>query len=73
MDNATEYYGMLFDGEKWITYADAVANCHNESREDQWTLLESLLEAYREGELEAAMPFKRLLDILMINQENGNA
>ena len=58
--------GCVYDGEgNWLTYAEAVATCHNSTRDDQWALLESLLEACRDGEPEAKEPFKKLLDILM--------
>ena len=57
--------GHVYDGAgNWITFTEAVDTCHNDTREDQWALVECLLDALRDGEIEAKEPLKRLLDIL---------
>ena len=58
--------GTVWNGYEFIPYAVAVLECRcgTVTREYLWTLAESLTEACKEGEEDAKMALKELLEII---------
>lgn len=62
-----QHPGTVWDGEAWITYAEAVATCPPE----EWQgLLDSLNEAVDRGEFCAVAPRNKLLGKIVKRQFN---